>query len=366
MTRNTYHPSRKVRVRGITAKLIIAGLVLLCILLLLFSGYIVVRSMGKQSLQQHASQIADSGRTRELSRLEESEEASLELKEGQILVDGEIYQYNEDIMTFLCMGIDSRTGITDTKTPGKAGQADVLLLMVANPQQKSIQVISINRDTMTNIETYDTAGMFAGEEWGQITLQYAYGDGRESSCRLMEKAISNLLYGMPIHGYGALDMESISTLNDAVGGIEVTIPEDMTKYNKNWTEGSLVLLEGKEALTYLQRRDFTSKELGTNLRRMERQKQYMSAFIQQLKLKTKEDITFPLALYNAVEKHMVTSFTADEITYLASTFLGYEFSMENILSLPGESVMGEKNEEYHVDDEALRQIIIEVFYEKVR
>lgn len=366
MTRNIYRAPRKVRMRGITAKLIVAGLSLLCILLLLFSAYIVVRSMGKQSLKQHASQIADSGRTQELNRHEGNEEASGELKEGQILVDGQIYQYNDEIMTFLCIGVDSRAGITDIKTPGKAGQADALLLMVADPKQKIIQVININRDTMTKIETYDTAGVFAGEEEGQITLQYAYGDGREGSCRLMEKAVSELLYGMPIHGYGALDMESISTINDAVGGVEVTIPEDMTKYNKSWAEGSRVLLQGEEALMYLQRRDFTSSELGTNIRRMERQKQYLSSFVGCLKEKTKEDITFPLTLYKAMEKHIVTSFTADEITYLATTFLGYDFSMENVISIPGELVMGEKNEEYHVDDEALRRIIIDVFYEKVQ
>ena len=366
MARNTYHPSRRVRMKGITAKLVVVGLVFLCLILIVFSGYMVLRSMGKQSLKKHASRIVDLERIQELNQSVENQEAPGELKEGQILVDGEVYQYNEDILTFLCMGVDSRSGITDTKTPGQAGQADALLLVVANPDQKAIQVITINRDTMANIVTYDTAGIYAGEEYRQITLQYAYGDGRESSCRLMEEAVSNLFYGIPIHGYGALDMQSIATLNDAVGGVEVTIPEDMTRYNSDWTEGSRVLLQGEEALIYLQRRDFRSSELGTNIRRMERQKQYLSIFAERLKEKTKGELTFPLTLYNQVREHMVTSFSAEEITYLASTLLGYDFSLENVVSIPGESVMGEKNEEFYVDDEELRKIIIDVFYEKVR
>lgn len=79
----------------------------------------------------------------------------------------------------------------------------------------------------------------------------------------------------------------------------------------------------------------------------------------------KQELTFPLTLYKALEKHIVTSLTADEITYLATTLIGYEFSLEDVISLPGESVMGEKNEEYHVDDALLREIIIDVFYEKI-
>lgn len=163
---------------------------------MLFSAYIVVRSMGKNSLDQHARQIGDAGHIERLSQQGGlREEGVNELGEGQILVDGEVYQYNKDIMTFLCMGVDSRTGIADTKTPGKAGQADALLLVVADPHKKTIQVISINRDTMTNIDTYDTAGVFAQEVKGQIALQYAYGDGREGSCRLMEEAVSECFCG---------------------------------------------------------------------------------------------------------------------------------------------------------------------------
>ena len=62
---------------------------------------------------------------------------------------------------------------------------------------------------------------------------------------------------------------------------------------------------------------------------------------------------------------MVTSLSVDEITYLASTLLGYDFSMENIISIQGEMAMGEKNEEFYIEEEALRTLIIEIFYEKV-
>ena len=366
MANKKYRPGKKVRISGITEKLIIAGLVLCCVVVLFFSVFAVLKSVGKSSLKKHAGEIANQELSTNLNDELETVDEPLELEEGQILVDGEVYEYNDDIMTFLCMGVDSRNGITKEKTPGKAGQADALLLVVVNPRTEEINVIAVNRDTMTDIEIYDTAGMYLEEETAQITLQYAYGDGREKSCQLMEQAVSELFYGIPIHGYGALDMQSIATLNDAVGGVEVTVLEDMTKYRWNWSEGAEVLLKGEEALIYIRERDSASKELGTNIKRVERQKQYLTAYVKQLKNKINQDVTFPVTLLGNIKKHMVTSLTVQEITYLADTLLGYDFSMENIISIPGESKMGEKHEEFYLDDAALKQIVIDVFYDKVK
>ena len=377
MAKKRYRQSKKIKMRGLTERLLVGSLILFCVVLVGFSLYMLIRGVGKMNLHRHADGVASAeltqklneaaGTDTEVSTEGDSQEVTaqtVELGEGQVFHNGEIWQYNEDIMTFLCLGVDSRSGVTDEKVPGKGGQADAILLIVADPHKESIQVINVNRDSMTDIELYDTDGGYAGTKKGQITLQYAYGDGRVSSCELMEKAVSELFYGIPIHGYAALDMESIPTLNDSVGGVTVTVPEDMTKYKAEWTKGTKVTLYGEDALLYVRRRDDKSKELGTNLKRIERQKQYLSAFIKRLKEKTKNDITFPITLYGKVQKHMVTSLSVDEMTYLASTLLGYDFSMENITGITGEMAMGEKNEEFYVDDEALRELIIETFYER--
>lgn len=368
MAKRGYKPGKKVRINSVTEKLIVAGLILCCVVVLVFSTFVVLKSVGRNSLKKHASEVANTELSTNLSdTLEELEitEEPLELEEGQILVEGEVYEYNDDIMTFLCMGVDSRNGIEKEKTPGKAGQADALLMVVVNPRTEEINVIAINRDTMTDIEVYDTAGMYLEEEKAQITLQYAYGDGREKSCELMEQAVSELFYGIPIHGYGALDMQSIATLNDAVDGVEVTVLEDMTKYRWNWSEEANVVLKGEEALIYIRERDSASKELGTNIKRVERQKQYLNNYVLKLKDKMKQDITFPINLLSQVKKHLVTSLSVDEIAFMADTLLRYDFSMENIISIPGESKMGEKHEEFYIDETALKQIVIDVFYDKV-
>mgnify|MGYP003309458326 CR=1 FL=1 len=78
--------------------------------------------------------------------------------------------------------------------------------------------------------------------------------------------------------------------------------------------------------------------------------------VEKLKSKIKEDITFPLALYGKVDHHIVTSLKLDEITYLAGTLSGYDFKVENIRGIAGESAMGEKNEEFRLDEEKLKSL----------
>ena len=40
-------------------------------------------------------------------------------------------------------------------------------------------------------------------------------------------------------------------------------------------------------------------------------------------------------------------------------------SSEDMHNIPGEVVMGEEFEEFHVDDDGLYQLILEIFYDKV-
>ena len=173
MTRKTYRPKKKVRMNSVTEKLIVAGLILCCVVVLFLSTFVVLKSVGKNSLKKHAAEVANqelSAKLNDETENMENVDEPLELEEGQILVEGKVYEYNKDIMTFLCMGVDARSGIGKEKTPGKAGQADALLMVVVNPRKEDINVIAINRDTMTDIEIYDTAGMYLEEEKGQISV----------------------------------------------------------------------------------------------------------------------------------------------------------------------------------------------------
>lgn len=335
----------------------------------------VWRSTGRASLLQHAQgnstnaaqnmQSVANEKNSETSATQEAEE-SYELQEGQIRYDGKTYQYKDNLMNILCLGIDSRDGIAKEKTPGKAGQADCVILAVLDDEAKTIQLINISRDSMVPVHVYATDGSFVEDRTEQLALQYAYGNGRDWSCQLMEETVSELLYGLPIHGYCALSMNSIASLNDAVGGVTVTVPEELAELKpKLFTAGETITLKGNRANEFVRARAVNSQDVASNNKRIARQKAYAVAFVNQLKQGMKEDMTLPVKLYQTAEKQMVTSLSLDQAVYLCTEYMNCSFDTDNIYTIDGAVTMGEKYAEFNVDDDALYQLILDVFYEEV-
>ena len=310
-------------------------------------------------------QEAANEKNSEASGTQEAEE-SYELQEGQIRYNGKTYQYKDNLMNILCLGIDSRDGIAKEKTPGKAGQADCVILAVLDDDAKTIQLINISRDSMVPVHVYATDGSFVEDRTEQLALQYAYGNGRDWSCQLMEQTVSDLFYGLPIHGYCALSMNSIADLNDAVGGVTVTVPEDLAVMQpKLFTAGTTVTLKGDLAYHFVHDRDYKSADIASNNKRIARQKAYAVAFVNQFKQGMKEDMTLPVKLYQTAEKQMVTSIGLDQAVYLCTEYMNSSFDTDNIYTIAGEVTKGEEYAEFNVDDDALYQLILDVFYEEV-
>lgn len=285
-------------------------------------------------------------------------------QEGWVRHKGEIYEYNDKILTFLVMGIDKKGEVTGSRTATDGGQSDALFLAIINPEDETLSILAIDRNTMTDIRMVG-----AGENGtdmvrtSQLAVQHGFGDGKEGSCELTRDAVSALFFDLPVHGYISVNYEAVPYINDAVGGVEVTIPKDALGGNPNWTEGEQVTLKGQEAISFIKWRDtsvFESARL-----RMLRQKQYLTAFVSKALAKTKTDVTLPLTLYQGAKNYIVTDLSVDEIVYLASEFMSYHFDGERIYTMEGETVMGEKYEEFYPDMEALKEQVITLFYHKV-
>lgn len=285
--------------------------------------------------------------------LQENAEGQEPLKDGMLRYQGKTYAYKEDVMTFLCMGIDKSGEAKASEDLHRGGQADALFLAVMDPGEKKISVIGVNRDTMAELFVYDEEGNYLGREIGQIALQHAYGDGMEESCERTVEAVSNLFYGIPIHGYFAMNMDVIIPLNEAVGGVDVVIGEGDEK----------VHLEGQEAYSFVRNRDMYAPHSAEQ--RLERQKQYLEAFALQAKKAVAQDLTLPAKLYAEILPYMVTDISASEAVYLATQAVSYTFGQDDLYSLQGEIRMGEQFEEFYPDETALYELILQVFYEEV-
>ncbi len=347
--------------------MIVSGWIL-CVAAFAAGGLIVLGVSGKYNLRkQTISYAAGTGRSMPAVAAAGIEE---DWEEGQIRYQGRKYRYNEDVLTFLFMGIDKENTAETSGEYADGGQADALFLFVLNPHDETMTLIPINRSTMTDIDVYDAQGNYEDTVTAQICVQHGFGDGGRESCEYQIKAVRNLFYGIPIHGYLSVDMDVISKVVELVDGIDLEIMEDIRNGQREviLNKGEQAHLNGEQVYWYVRDRDNDVELSAEN--RLARQRQFLTKFIDKVKQMTKRDITVPIRIYDAVLDKSVTDITVDEVTYLAATAGGYHFDDKQVVTIPGRSVSGEENEnsgydEFYVDETALYELILTVFYEPV-
>lgn len=342
---------------------IILGTIFIVLILGSILSWTVVRASGKHKIMSAVEVSHPDIETKET--VETPVEQKSNWKDGWIKYNDKIYEYDEDLITFLFMGIDKDSKVKAVKEGTNGGQADALFLMVLDKNDKDINIIGINRNTMTDIAIYNEEGAFVTSTKAQIAVQHGFGDGMEESCEYQVDAVRKFLYNLPIHGYAAINMKAIPVINDTVGGVNVQALSDVRNSDgyKIISEGEAVHLKGNYAYRYVQYRninDFGSADL-----RLARQKQYLTAFVAQAKAAIKEDTGIISQLYNDILPYMVTNVTFDEIAYLAPEVVNYSLNANGIRTIPGETVMGDEFEEYYVDEDGLYDLIINVFYKEV-
>ena len=332
---------------GVIASLVVASAIVIAVMIGKGKAGLYERSKGKTANIQSDNSVDESD--------------GIKMKDNWITHKGKIYEYNDEILTFYVMGIDKKS--VDDDSAITMGQSDANFLITLNPKTKEMNVIAINRDTMIDLVVYDYGGSYVETRRGQLALQHAYGRNDVESAEHQMNAISQLFYGIPINGYVSLKLESIPVINDSVGGVTVTCNEDLTEKNSQLYEGATVNLVGNMAYDFVQER---TKTYEGARRRLERQKIYIKSFVETAKTKIKGgNLTLIYDLYNALSSYMCTNLTVDQAAYLASIAKDYKFDMNNIRSLEGETVQGERYEEFNVDDEYLQDLIVEIFYSEV-
>lgn len=289
----------------------------------------------------------------------ETQEAKGEAKDTQdqiVTYNGKKYEKNPDIRMILFLGIDKESTADLGGNPGTNGQSDSINLLILNTKEKTGQFLQISRDTMVEVDVYDVQGEKILAEEGQLALQYAYGDGKEKSCRLTKEKVEELLYGISIPDYFALTIDGISVAADAVGGIPITVPKDYTYLDPAFREGAKITLDGTLAETYVRGRD--TEELDSNTERMERQSQVIQALLDQLK---KEEVQESYAsIYQKLQPYLVTNMSFERIESLAE----YEISDE-ILTLPGEIQEKDGKAAFYPEEIKTREFILKLVYKEI-
>lgn len=284
--------------------------------------------------------------------------------DGVIEFQGNVYERNQSVKAILCIGVDS-SGEMERKVTGDGGQADGLFLVAHDVARDQVKILMIPRDTMTPITLTDLSGNILGKTEHHITLAYGYGDGREKSCEWTAEAVSELLYGLRIDGYLAMNTSMIPVLNDMVGGVTVQIGVDgMERRDPELMKGAIVTLQGEQAEIFVRYRDVNIDN--SAIIRMSQQRQYMESYLEAVRRKAVQDDQLVTRLMGMVQTSMITDMPKDQYMALGLDLInsGQVLSEDSILTVPGKAVTTEMFDEFHHDPEETLRIVLDLFYRK--
>lgn len=154
-----------------------------------------------------------------------------------------------------------------------------------------------------------------------------------------------------------MDMEDIATLNDALGGVTVTLEEDFTQEDPSMIPGTTMTLTGNQAEIFVRYRATVAD--GTNANRMKRQRTYMTAVLEMLET---EDGVSAQALLEAMGAEIYTDLTQQE---LLSDFDRWSlYHRETIQTMEGRHTVDEDGfVAFYPDEQWLESYLLQHFYE---
>lgn len=217
---------------------------------------------------------------------------------------------------------------------------------------------------MTDIRQYSLDGTDMGLYQTHIGYAYTYGDGGKVSCENLCEAVSLLFGGIPINRYVVTNQDSMPYINNLVGGVEVTVPNnDLAEEYPELYEGAQVTLDDTTIKPFLQYRD-TSIDF-SNEGRMERQRAFAMSYVNKVKSMDKSHIEKLWDSLDTMKDYLQTSITKNQYINLADFIKKSELTDDSFIKLEGQDQVGKIHDEFYPDEDALQQLIIDLFYEKV-
>ena len=264
-----------------------------------------------------------------------------------------------ELTNLLLIGVDWEES-ENTVSGRYAGQADFLFLITIDRENKIVSTLQLDRDTMADIRVYGPFGDYTGIQKTQICLSHAYGATAEENCENTVWAVGRLLGNIPIDGYMALDMSGITALNDALGGVTVTLEEDFSALDPEMTKGATLTLRGMQAEIFVRSRMDVGD--GTNASRMQRQHTFIQSAEELLVQRMNEDMGYAGTLYDALAGHMTTNIERGWLINKAYECRDYRRPETKMLA-GGHCIGTDGFMEFHADEDALNALLTEMLFE---
>jgi polyisoprenyl-teichoic acid--peptidoglycan teichoic acid transferase len=212
--------------------------------------------------------------------------------------------------SMLILGVDERDN--------DVGRSDAMIYVAVNPNNHSALIMSIPRDTRTEI--------IGKNMKDKINHAYAYG-GMQMSVETVEHLI-----GLPISYYVKTNMEGFAAVIDQLGGVTVDNPSAFQYDGYNYDAGN-IHMDGDQALVYAQMRYL---DPNGDFGRMNRQRLILTSIL--TAIKDVSTITELPGILEILKDNVKTNITWEEWSILFNEYKPLVQSIETV-SLEGKGEM---------------------------
>lgn len=314
--------------------------------LVIIAVYFIIRGMDR-----HDVRIRQAATENEMQRVwKEFQEKPVSIK-----LHKKTWKFAHPVQTYLFIGTD-KSGNEDAEGEEYHGSmADALMLVVVDEEEKAYGILQLNRDTITEVPMLLQDGSANASAQMQLCTAHWYGKDKAASCDNTVETVSKMLGGLPIDGYYALKMDAMPLLNHEVGGVTVTLEDDMTKLDPAMKKGTTLTLTDRQAELLMQSR--YAMEDDRNTQRMRRQQIFLKAFMKKIKKQNAGDINATVKLYDRLRPYATTDIKMNDLTALLKDM--QEYTDKGIITIDGTSKIGEKlhdgkkHWEFYMDEDSL-------------
>ena len=332
--------------RGSTKVRLLAEILIAVIVIALFGAALILYERSSRKREG----LGDSGKWGE-------ETGEAENQEIQLVLNERVYAFTDKLETYLLIGTDNSSSNSEAEQGFNGDMADFLVLFLVDPDTGRYGFVQIDRDTITDVPILDENGEEIGTALEQICIAHWYGQNEEERTNNTVYTVSELFGGLPIDGYYCMNMKDIPSLNHAVGGVSVTIEEDLESVDPAMTKGAKILLTDEQAEKFVRARMTVGD--GTNISRLRRQRQYMENMYRQVHERFSDNAGYINDLYKELKSVLQTDQPDKTISEIAAKI--HDSENVGFLTLDGESTKGNQlddgqiHSEFYVDEASIAE-----------
>ncbi len=241
-----------------------------------------------------------------------------------------------DNMSVLFIGVDD----SESRNFQDSTRSDALMVATFNKKDNSIKLLSIPRDSYVYVPEED--------EYTKINHAYAAG-GAKSTVETVE----NLL-DIEIDHYVRMNFYAFIDIVDALDGIQVDVPYEISEKDSNDMNDSIVIeeglqtLDGEEALAFAR-----TRKKDNDMERGKRQQELMQAIVE--KTASVSSLSKYTDVMEAIGGNMKTDFTFSQMKALVAYMIQNRDIAIETLQLAGEDAYINDVYYYELDEEALEE-----------